>query len=215
LRHFRHKLTLKIIQNDHIGGTEMRKLLLLAIVFTMLCFGCTQTDTYTNTNTNTNATAAASPAATPVRAAAPRPDDNQFAMTVAQNGMAEIALAKMALQQAQNADVKKFAQRVITDHTKVGNELKSIAAAKKITLPSEAKPEQKETHDRFMKLKGAEFDREFMNLMTENHDKSVTSFQGEANDGSDAEIKAFANKTLPTLREHLQMARDITSKLTS
>jgi putative membrane protein len=144
----------------------------------------------------------------------PRQDDNAFAMTVAQNGMAEVALAKLALQKSKNADVKKFAQRVITDHTKVGQELKKIAAAKNITLPAEVKPEQKETHDRFMKLSGAEFDREFMNLMVENHGKSITAFEAESNNGTDAELKAFAGNTLPTLREHLQMARDTTGKLT-
>jgi putative membrane protein len=157
--------------------------------------------------------AAVSPTATPVRSV-PRQDDNAFAMTVAQNGMAEVALAKLALQKSKNADVKKFAQRVITDHTKVGQELKKIAAAKNITLPAEVKPEQKETHDRFMKLSGAEFDREFMNLMVENHGKSITAFEAESNNGTDAELKAFAGNTLPTLREHLQMARDTTGKLT-
>lgn len=191
----------------------MRKLLLVVLVFSTISFGCTPVETTTNTNTNTNSVAAVSPTATPVRSV-PRQDDNAFAMTVAQNGMAEVALAKLALQKAQNADVKKFAQRVITDHTKVGQELKKIATAKNITLPAEVKPEQKETHDRFMKLSGAEFDREFMTLMVENHEKSITAFEAESNNGTDAELKAFAGNTLPTLREHLQMARDTSGKLT-
>jgi len=191
----------------------MRKLLLVVIVFTVISFGCTSTETTTNTNSNTNvnSTAAVSPAAAPVRAE--RQDDNTFATTVAQNGMAEIALAKMAAQKSKNADVKNFAQRVVTDHTKVGDDLKKIAVTKKITMPTDVKPAQKETHDRFMTLSGAEFDREFMKLMAENHDKSVTSFQGEANNGSDADLKAFASKTLPTLQEHQRMAHDIYDKL--
>ena len=191
----------------------MRKLLLVVLVFSTICFGCTPVETTTNTNTNTNSVAAVSPTATPVRSV-PRQDDNAFAMTVAQNGMAEVALAKLALQKSKNADVKKFAQRVITDHTKVGQELKKIATAKNITLPAEVKPEQQETHDRFMKLSGAEFDREFMTLMVENHEKSITAFEAESNNGTDAELKAFAGNTLPTLREHLQMARDTSGKLT-
>ena len=194
----------------------MRKLLLVVIVFTVISFGCTPSDTTTNTNTNansnTNSTAAVSPTATPVRTQPPQ-DDKAFAVTVAQNGMAEIALAKMAAQKSKNADVKKFAQRVITDHTKVGQELNKIAATKNITMPADVKPDQKQTHDRFMTLSGADFDREFMSLMAENHDKSVTSFQGEANNGTDAELKAFASKTLPTLQEHQRMAHDIYNKL--
>ncbi|HEX7294773.1 MAG TPA: DUF4142 domain-containing protein [Pyrinomonadaceae bacterium] len=192
----------------------MRKLLLVVIVFTVISFGCTPADTTTNTNTNsnTNSTAAASPVATPARSQ-PQQDDNTFAMDVAQNNMAEIALAKLAAQKSKNADVKKFAQRLVTDHTKAGQELKKIAATKNITLPTDVKPEQKQTHDRFMSLSGADFDREFMSLMAENHDKSVTSFQGEANNGSDAELKDFATKTLPTLQEHQRMAHDIYDKL--
>ncbi len=196
----------------------MRKLLLVIFVYTAICFGCTPADTTTNSNTNsnaysnTNSTAVASPAASPVRSQ-PQQDDNTFATNVAQNGMAEIALAKMAIQKSKNADVKRFAQRVVTDHTKVGEDLKKIAATKKITMPTDVKPEQKQTHDRFMSLSGADFDREFMSLMAENHDKSVTSFQGEANNGTDPELKAFASKTLPTLQEHQRMAHDIYNKL--
>lgn len=202
----------------------MRKLLLVIFVYTVICFGCTPADTTTNTNsnananmnsnanTNTNSTAAVSPAASPVRAESPQ-DDNTFAMDVAQNNMAEIALAKMAAQKSKNADVKRFAQRVIADHTKVGQELKQVATTKKITMPADVKPEQKQTHDRFMTLSGADFDREFMSVMAENHDKSVTSFQGEANNGTDPELKAFASKTLPTLQEHQRMAHDIYDKL--
>ncbi len=191
----------------------MRKLLLVVMVFATVCFGCAPVETNTNTNTNTNSIAAASPTATPVRSV-PRQDDSAFAMNGAQANMAEIALGRLASQKSQNAEVKRFVQRLIADHTKANNELKPIASKKNITLPADVKPEQKETYDRLAKLSGAEFDREFMALMVTNHEQSVTSYEAESTNGTDAELKAFATKILPTIQEHLRMAREIASKLT-
>lgn len=136
-------------------------------------------------------------------------------MEVAQNSMAEIALARLATQKGQNAELKRFAQRMVTDHSKAAEELKQLATTKGITLPADMKPDQRSTVARFNSLSGAEFDREFMTLMAENHDKSVEMFQAEARDGTDPEIKAWASKLLPTLQEHQKMAHDIHTKVAS
>jgi putative membrane protein len=178
--------------------------------------GCTPAENVNPTNANANNNrAATTPTTTPVTSAPARRDDRAFAMEVAQNGIAEIAYARLAARNAQSADVKRFAQRVITDHTKVGNELKQIATGKGITLPADMKEEQKATLTRLTALKGAEFDREFMTIMAENHDKSVTTFKEVARDSTDTDFKAFAAKTLPTLEGHQKMAHDIHGKLTS
>ena len=194
----------------------MRMLLLVITVFSAMCFGCTpvETNTNSNTNTNTNAVAAASPTAAPVRSESPRQDDGAFAMNGAQANMAEIALGRLALQKSQNAEVKRFVQRLIADHTKANNALKPIASKKNITLPADVKPEQKETYDRLAKLSGAEFDREFMALMVTNHQKSEAAYQAESTKGTDPELKAFATTILPTIQEHLRMSQEIASKLT-
>lgn len=195
----------------------MRRTTVLVTLIAIVCMaGCTPADNTNTANLNTNnANRTASPTTSPVTSAPVRTDDRAFAMEVAQNGMAEIALARLAARNAQSADVKRFAQRVITDHTKVSNELKQIAASKSITLPADTTDAQKATVSRLTALKGAEFDREFMTLMAENHDKSVTAFQEVARNGTDPEIKAFAAKTLPTLEEHQKMAHDIHGKLTT
>ncbi|HEX6729738.1 MAG TPA: DUF4142 domain-containing protein [Pyrinomonadaceae bacterium] len=196
----------------------MRRTMIFVTLIAIVCMaGCTPADNTNSSNLNTNNSnrTAAAPTTTPVTSAPARRDDRAFAMEVAQNGIAEIALARLAAKNAQGADVKRFAQRVITDHTKVGNELKPIAAAKGITLPADMTDAQKATVSRLTALKGAEFDREFMTLMAENHDKSVTTFKEVARDGTDADIKAFAVKTLATLEEHQKMAHDIHGKLTS
>ena len=191
----------------------MRMFLLVIMVFATMCFGCAPVETNTNTNTNTNSIAVASPTATPVRAASPRQDDPTFVMNTAQNGIAEVALTRMASQKSQNAEVKRLAQRLLADHTKVNNQLKQIASSKTITLPTDVKPEHKEISDRLSKLTGAEFDREFLSVMVQSHEKSITAFQAEANSGTDAEIKAFAEATLPALQEHLRMARELSAKV--
>lgn len=196
----------------------MQRIMIFVTLTALVCVaGCTPAENTNTSNLNTNNSnrAAASPTTTPASSAPARRDDRAFAMEVAQNGIAEIALARLAARNAQSADVKRFAQRVITDHTKVGNELKPIAASKGITLPADMKPEQKATVTRLTALKGAEFDREFMTVMGESHDKSVTAFQEVARDGTDPEIKAFAAKTLPTLQEHQKMAHDIHGKLST
>lgn len=196
----------------------MRRTMIFVTLIAIVCMaGCTPADNTNSSNLNTNNSnrTVASPTTTPVTSAPARRDDRAFAMEVAQNGIAEIALARLVAKNAQGADVKRFAQRVITDHTKVANELKQIATAKGITLPADMTAAQQATVTRLTALKGAEFDREFMTIMAENHDKSVTAFKEVARDGTDAEIKAFAAKTVPTLEEHQKMAHEIHGKLTS
>jgi putative membrane protein len=102
---------------------------------------------------------------------------------------------------------------MVDDHSKANDELKSIAASKGITLPTSLSAKEQATYDRLTKLSGAEFDRAYMKDMVEDHVKDVAMFEKEAKNGKDADVKAFADKTLPTLREHLQMARDVNAKV--
>jgi putative membrane protein len=197
----------------------MRRTMILVVLIAFVCMtGCTPADNTNSTSTSnantTNSNTTAAPTTTPA-SRAPARDDRAFVMEVAQNGIAEIALGRLAAQKGRSPEVKRFAQRVISDHSKVAAELKQLATTKGITLPADMKPEQKQTLDRLATLSGAEFDRDFMTLMAENHDKSVSTFREVARDGTDPDIKAFAAKTLPTLQEHQKMAHDIHGKLTS
>lgn len=137
---------------------------------------------------------------------------DNFWTTAARDGMAEVELAQLALKKSQNADVKKFAQTMITDHTKANNELKSLAAKKNITLPTDVSSSQKDTMEDLSGLSGAEFDKEYVDTMVSDHESAVELFEDNT-DNSDADIKAFAAKTLPTLKSHLQMIKDIQSKM--
>jgi putative membrane protein len=133
--------------------------------------------------------------------------DHQFVMEAARGGMAEVELGQLAKDKAQSDAVKQFADRMITDHGKANDELKSLARSKSITLPADLDAMHKSTKDRLSKLSGAEFDRAYMQEMLSDHQKDVSEFQKESQSGSDPEIKAWAAKTLPTLQQHLQMAQ--------
>jgi putative membrane protein len=140
-------------------------------------------------------------------------DSSKFAPAAAQGGMAEVEMGKLALQRATDPSVREFGQRMVTDHTRANAELKTIATQKNIQLPAEVTSEQKSTMEKLAKLSGAEFDKEYMSDMVKDHETDVKDFQTQASDGTDAEIKAFAAKTLPTLQSHLQMARDVAKKV--
>jgi putative membrane protein len=139
--------------------------------------------------------------------------DRDFVTKAAQSGMAEVALGELATRQASNNEVKQFAQRMVDDHSNANNELKELASKKGLTFLSEMPAKQKATQDRLAKLSGADFDREYMRAMVKDHDSAVALFEKQSRSGSDPELKAWAEKRLPTLREHQKLARDLVEKV--
>ncbi len=139
--------------------------------------------------------------------------DLAFMNEAAPGGMAEVELGRLAAKLGASNDVKKFGQQMVIDHSKANQELMQLAQGKRVTLPQELLPKHKETMERLSKLKGAEFDRAYIMAMVEDHEKDVTAFNAAATGGTDADVKAFAAKTLPTLRMHLQMIREIEGKM--
>ncbi len=131
----------------------------------------------------------------------------EFAKTVAQGGMAEVELGNLAVERARNADVKSFAQRMVDDHSKAHDELKSLAGRKNWTLPSTLDHQHQMLKDRLSKLRDDAFDREYMKEMVKDHNHDVAMFRHYADHGDDPDLKAWAGKTLPTLEEHQAMAR--------
>jgi putative membrane protein len=141
--------------------------------------------------------------------------DHHFVTDAAIGGMAEVELGRLATEKAENADVKQFGQRMVDDHGKANDELKQLAASKNITLPTELDAKHKATHDQLSKLSGAAFDRAYMRDMVQDHTKDVAAFTRESKSGTDAQVKEWAGQKLPTLNEHLKMAKDINGKLTA
>lgn len=135
--------------------------------------------------------------------------DKQFMVKAAQGGMGEVALGQLAVSHGSGSDVKKFGERMVTDHTKANNRLIQVAAGKGVTLPKVPGPEEQATKARLSKLSGAAFDKAYVDDMVKDHEKDVADFQKEAASGKDPEVKMFAATTLPTLKMHLQMARSL------
>ena len=133
--------------------------------------------------------------------------NQKFVMEAAKGGMAEVELGKIATEKAASPEVKSFGQRMVDDHGKAGEELKTLAKNKSITLPADIDAKDKALRDRLLKLSGDGFDRAYMAAMLDDHRKDVAAFQIEAKSGKDPDVKAWAAKTLPTLTEHLKLAQ--------
>jgi len=140
-------------------------------------------------------------------------DSTKFATNAAQGGMAEVELGRLATQRAGDGSVREFGARMVADHSRANSELKSIAAHKGNQLPTDMNSEQRSEMDRLSKMSGAEFDKEYMSAMLEDHKTDVKDFETQSKGGNDPEIKAFAGKTLPTLQQHLQMAQQAAQKV--
>jgi len=139
--------------------------------------------------------------------------DNKFVHEAAVGGMAEVSLGKLAAEKATNPDVKQFAQRMVADHSKANDELKAYASQKGVTLPADTDAAHKATETRLSKLSGAAFDKAYMADMVKDHDKDVAAFKHASTSATDADLKAWAGKTLPTLQEHQTQAKSINAKV--
>lgn len=161
--------------------------------------------TATSDPTTTGATGGTSSTVTPV--------DKEWVTTAGMAGLAEVEMGNLALQKAQNADVKAFAQRMVTDHTKSNEELQQLVTAKGLTLPAQLDGEHKAGVDHLTGLSGAEFDKAYMQHMVADHDKAVAHFTSGSTNAEDADIKGFAAKSLPVLQEHATLAKTVAGKL--
>jgi putative membrane protein len=127
--------------------------------------------------------------------------DRKFMHKAAKGGMMEVAMGKMAEQNAQSEDVKSFGKRMVTDHGKANDELKSIAAQKNVRL-STKEPSGKWSSD-----------KEYIDMMVKDHEKDLAEFKEEASSGTDADVKKFADDTAKMIQEHLDLAKETQSKL--
>jgi len=137
----------------------------------------------------------------------PMGSDQTFATKAAIGGLAEVQLGTLAKEKASSAEVKNFGQQMVEYHSKANDELKSILTSKGVTVPTSLDSKHQALYDRLSKLSGAEFDRAYMKEMLSDHKTDVDEFRKESQKASDAELKGFAAKTLPTLEHHLQMAQ--------
>jgi len=141
--------------------------------------------------------------------------DRKFLSEAADGSMAEVELGKLAMQKASDESVKKFGQQMVDDHSKANDELRELAKRKGVDLPQTPSAKNQNLKRHLASLSGAAFDKAYMTDMVTDHKEDVAAFQKESNVARDPLVKSFATQTLPTLKEHLKNAQEISSKTTS
>jgi putative membrane protein len=127
--------------------------------------------------------------------------DKAFVKDAAKGGMMEVAMGRVAEKNATNSEVKNFGARMVKDHSKANEDLKAIAKEENVEWPAEKEAGKWKS------------DKDYMDAMVKDHEKDLAAFEKEAKNGSDPDVKSFASKTAKTVREHLEMAKEIDAKL--
>ena len=157
----------------------------------------------------------ASPALVQAQTSEVAQQDLAFAQEAAAGGLKEVTLGELAQQEAKNQQVVQFGQRMVDDHSLANEKLKTIAEEKGVQLPQELPADAQQKYEELQQLSGAEFDTAYMDEMVQDHEKTIELFEQQAESGEDAALSGFAKESLPTLREHLEMAKEVQSQLTA
>ncbi len=135
--------------------------------------------------------------------------DASFFKKAAEGGLAEVELGNLAQKKSEDQSVKDFGALMVKDHSAANDKLKGIADAKGIKLPSSPSVSQMATKTKLEVLTGKTFDHSYIKGMVKDHETDIKEFKKEAASGQDADAKAFATATLPTLEEHLRKIQAI------
>lgn len=133
--------------------------------------------------------------------------DEKFVEKAALGGMTEVQAGELAKTKGTSDSVKQFGAQMVTDHSKTSDELKSIVAQKNMKAPTSLDKKHQQVLDKLQAKSGKDFDKAYKSQMVKDHQSTVSLFEGEAKSGKDPELKAFAAKTLPVLKHHLEMAK--------
>src|SRR5947209_2054029 len=182
------------------------RITVVALAVGALCLATTSSalNAYPPLRTGANAPApTAKPAASPAAKAGGKLSaaDKTFMMNAAKGGMMEVEWGKLAAQNGQNADVKKFGNRMVTDHSKANSELMALAKEEGVSLPAAKSPGKWKS------------DKDYMDTMVKDHQADLAEFQKEAQSGTDPDLKAFAAKGAKMVSAHLKLAQETQSKL--
>lgn len=152
-----------------------------------------------------------------------------FVQQAASGNLAEVELGQLAAKRAQSNDVRQFAQRMVQDHTKALDQLRSAVSGANLNVPAALSPEHQQTRQRLSELQGEEFDREYMEVMVDEHEKMADMLEDRSDvagkqpgaaspsnaqrGGGLAPLNSWASQTLPIVQEHLEQARQIEQRL--
>jgi putative membrane protein len=137
------------------------------------------------------------------------PADKTFATKAAEGGQAEVSLGQLAFEKAGSQQVRQFGQQMVKDHSQANAELQTIAKQQNLALPTKPDSASIQTEQRLKSTSGSAFDTAYARDMVKDHEEDVADFKKEAQSGQDPALKAFAQKYLPVLQHHLEMAQQI------
>jgi putative membrane protein len=166
------------------------------------------TESTTNTSTSTNTTTDATVATTNNNVVTDE-KSTEFLKKVTNSGMAEIQAAKLAQQKATIDAVKNFAAMLERDHTVVNQQVKNLADQRNVALPTTISEDKQKMYNDMDKMTGKAFDKDYISMMIKAHGDGISLFEDTRSNASDVDVKNFADKTLPTLKMHLDSAKAI------
>jgi len=139
-------------------------------------------------------------------------NDREFIIKAAEGGMHEVEVSKLAASKASDPAVKSFANMLVDDHTKANDELKQLASSKGVELPAAPPKSKRSEAEKLGKMEGTKFDQEYLKEVgVKDHQKDIKDFEKASKDAKDPELKAWVDKTLPKLKEHLAQAQKLPS----
>lgn len=136
-------------------------------------------------------------------------NDAEFVKKAASGGMKEVAMGKLGMSMAKSADVKKFSEMIVNDHTKANKELMAAAKAAGLAVPETISADDQKHVEMIKGHTDADFDKHYIAHMVKDHEMDVAEFTKASKEAKDPAIKEFATKTLPTLQQHLEMAKKL------
>jgi len=140
-------------------------------------------------------------------------DESEFLVEAASGGLYEVEMAKLAQQKAQLQEVKDLAARILEDHTQANEKLNQLATSKGISVPPAMGDEEQRKYDKFSEMEADGFDEDYIEQMVQDHKNDISDFEEAGEELDDPDVKAFASRTLPTLKEHLSIAEQLEEKV--
>jgi putative membrane protein len=139
-------------------------------------------------------------------------NDALFAAAAADSGLSELTLSQLGVQRATDPDLKQFSERMIEEHSRLNNELRTLAAQKGIRIPNMVDVRSQFSAQSLAGLSGEEFDRCYAKAQLVAHMEAVAAFEAEAERGVDPDVRGMAARALPKIKSHLEMIKPIAKK---
>src|SRR3954469_3817344 len=140
--------------------------------------------------------------------------DAKYAKDIAQANLAEIATGQLAMQKAASPAVRRYGEHMVQEHTALQQQTAALASAKGMEPPKSPDLKHEAAAKMLQMHSGEGFDRAYMEQMVKDHEQTLALLQETAQNASDADLRAQAQQAIPHVREHLEMARRMTSSTT-